>query len=363
MLTLTHETWQMAILAAPAAVVALTFVTLILAIIRRQRWALVLAVVTLALNSATEQIPIRMRRDVTPSEKGESTIRVFEYNICAKAEYYPIHHQPEFVDFVLGQDADLLFLPENTAGVAVDLEQRLKEAYPYSLHSFKEFEYPRSSYADYSIYSRFQLSDYRNYKLDNKQLLADHPYLDSVAVMDMGTHFMAYEVTAQIHGRAVTLLHLHMRSNSYDTAKSEGNRKREKAHNVYDRLLMGYAFRAAEARIVADSLRNCPNPVLICGDMNDLSGSYALRTMQDCRRNNIHEEHRDRLRDVWWECGQGFGFTFVDQHLWLRLDHILYSKEFKPKGVSVPRVPFSDHRPLVADFELEPIPSSTSRTQ
>lgn len=361
MLTLTHETWQMAILAAPIVVVALAIVTLLLFVFRKNRLALLSAIVTLLLNGFTEQIPVRLRRDVIPEKKEQGVLRILEYNICAKAEYYPIHHQPEFTDFIIDQNADLLFLPENTAGVAVDLESRLKAAYPYSLHDFEEFERTGSVYADYSIYSRYPLSNYRNYKLDNHRLLEQHPYLDSLSVMNMGTHFMAYEVTAQIEGQAVTLLHLHMRSNSYDTARSEGNRRRQKAHNVYDRLLMGYAFRAEEARIVADSLRNCPNPIIICGDMNDLSGSYSLRTMQDCRRENIHEEHRDRLRDVWWESGQGFGFTYVDQHLWLRLDHLLYSKEFRPKGVSIPRVPFSDHRPLVADFEMNFTPSSANR--
>lgn len=347
---LTQETIDMMILAAPLLVVALPVVALLLFLFRCFKSGFVLLAVAVFLNCWLEQIPVNLIRQDVPAKKEAGTLRIFEYNICAKAAYYQMHRQPEFVDYILGQDADILFLPENTAGVSVELEAALKNAYPYSVHSFREFETTSGAYADFTLYSRYPLSDYKNYKLDNDSLLREHPYLDSLAVKRLGDHFMAYEATADVNGSPVTLLHVHLRSNLYDDAKAEGEGKRQKVHNVYDRLLVGYAFRAAEARVIAEMLGNCPNPLIVCGDFNDFSGSRAVRAIQNCRRSNVHAEHRDRLNDAWWEGGFGFGFTFSDQHLRLRLDHILYSKEFQLQAVDVPKAPYSDHYPLVADF-------------
>lgn len=343
----------MLIIAAPVMVVLLAGITVLLLLFRCHRSALVVGLMAVGMNVWLEQIPIRPLRPV-PAVKPEGVLRVFEYNICGKAQFYPVHATPEFIDYVLGQDADLLFLPENSGGVAVELEKQLKEDYRYSLHSFPEFEKLRNASADFTLYSRFPLRDYRNYQVDAKQLLIEKPYLDSTTVMSMGTHFMAYEVTADIQGHPVTLLHLHMRSNGYDHAREGVPGRRKKALNVYERLLIGYAYRAAEAQVIANSLSDCPHPLIICGDFNDFSGSRVLETIQRCRRNNTHEAHRDRLRDAWWSRGQGFGFTFADQHLRLRIDHLLYSKEFVVEAVSVPKVKYSDHRPLVTDLRFEP---------
>ena len=343
------ETLDMAILAAPVAVVALVGLGLLMLLLRKHRWGIALLAVALLLNGWAEQIPLRMMRTL-PQEKPEGVLRVFEYNVCGKGPYYPIHARQDFIDYVLGQDADVLFLPENSGGVCVKLEAALKKAYPYSMHSFGRSV---ASCAEYSLYSRYPLSGFKNYVVDNKALLREHPYLDSLAVQGMGDHFMAYEATADVNGKAVMLLHVHMRSNYYDIARADASRRRDKALNVYSRLVIGYAFRAAEARVIADSLGDCPNPLIICGDFNDLCGSRSIRMIQDCRHSNVHADHRDRLRDAWWEGGQGFGFTYADQHLRLRLDHILYSQELELRAVATPRhVKYSDHRPLVADFVL-----------
>lgn len=63
------------------------------------------------------------------------------------------------------------------------------------------------------------------------------------------------------------------------------------------------------------------------------------------------KDERD-LRDAWWERGTGFGITYDDWHLKLRLDHILVSKHFIIQRVEVPRYGLSDHYPVVGDVVL-----------
>ncbi len=350
---LTRETFEMAILAVPMLVIALAAVAVLLLLFRRWRTALVTALLALLVNGLTEQIPLRLPNEGVPDKKPEGTLRVLEYNICGKVEFAPLHGQP-FIDYVRNLDADILFLPENTPGTAHGFERMLRSTYPYSLHDFPAFEDLASVYADLTIYSRYPLSHFRTYKLNPEQILQDHPYLDPDDVKFIGSYMIVYEATADVGGTPVTLLHVHLRTNSYDAAKSKGKGKRQKVHNIYDNLRFGYAYRGEEARSIADSLKDCPNPLIICGDFNDLNGAYCVRTIQQCRSRNIHQDHRDRLSDAWWRGGQGFGFTFVDQKLHLRLDHILYSKEFHLQGVRVDTVSYSDHRPLIADFKFCP---------
>ena len=348
----TQETFEMAILAAPFVVLAFAGIALVLLVFRKWKAALVLAFLALLVNGCTEQIPLRFSPELS-DVKPAGTLRILEYNICGKVEYVPKHQQP-FLDYVKNLDADFLFLPENTPGTSHGFEKMLRTTYPYSLHDFPEFEKLSAIYADLTIYSRFPLSNFRTYRLNMEQILRDYPYLDKDDVEFVGSYMIVYEATADVDGSPVTLVHVHLRTNSYDTAMNKSTGKRQKVHNIYEKLQFGYAYRGLESRSIADSLRNCPNPLIVCGDFNDLSGARCVRTIQNCRSNNIHPNHRDRLNDAWWRGGRGFGFTFVEQKLRLRLDHILYSKEFDLQAVRVDTVSYSDHRPLIADFKFNP---------
>lgn len=343
----------MAILAAPIAVVALAAIAILLLLFRLWKSGLVVLVLSLGLNWWTEQIPLRFSHREVPAVKPAGTLRVLSYNVCGKVSYVPQHGQP-FIDYVKNVDADILFLPENCLGTCFAFEDMLKAEYPYSLHNFPEFEAEKTkNYPDQTLYSRYPLSGYKRYRLDKEAMRERHPFMDSLAVERHGAALMVFEVTADVEGTPVTLLHVHLRTNGFDGAKDSAEGRRSLVHNVYDALMFGYAYRSEEVAVIRDSLAHCPNPLLVCGDFNDFNGSRSVTTVQNSRNHNVHRDHRDRLQDAWWKGGSGMGFTFDDQHLLLRIDHILYSKEFDLQAVSVPQVPYSDHLPLIADFIFE----------
>ena len=56
------------------------------------------------------------------------------------------------------------------------------------------------------------------------------------------------------------------------------------------------------------------------------------------------------LKDSWWEGGNGYGATFHDGMMRLRIDHVLHSDKLKLQNIKVIDTNLSDHNPVVAGF-------------
>ena len=113
--------------------------------------------------------------------------------------------------------------------------------------------------------------------------------------------------------------------------------------NKWDALQKGYEERAKEADILHDALAREPYPAIVMGDMNDISGSYTIRRIEAAG-----------LADAWWKGGFGYGATYHDHGLRLRLDHILYDEErLTLSDVKVIDTDASDHNALVGGFRIE----------
>ena len=112
---------------------------------------------------------------------------------------------------------------------------------------------------------------------------------------------------------------------------------------LINNIKKGYETRNKEAKIICDSLNNYHGPIIIAGDLNDISGSKTLYTLQK----------EINLNDAWWKSGFGYGITSFSKHLYFRLDHILFSHHFKSTSINIPKVDFSDHYPIVTNLEIQ----------
>lgn len=83
-----------------------------------------------------------------------------------------------------------------------------------------------------------------------------------------------------------------------------------------------------------------PVEALICGDFNDSPMSYTYYKMKKGRE------------DSFVQAGNGFGATYSTLWPLLRIDYILYPKEFAAVGHRTPKVPFSDHYPVIAEIDI-----------
>ena len=87
------------------------------------------------------------------------------------------------------------------------------------------------------------------------------------------------------------------------------------------------------------------------GDMNDISGFYTLRRIEAAE---LLRQGSAELADAWWKGGFGYGTTYHDHGLRLRLDHILYDEHcLTLSDVNVIDTDASDHNELVGGFRIE----------
>lgn len=87
------------------------------------------------------------------------------------------------------------------------------------------------------------------------------------------------------------------------------------------------------------------------GDMNDISGSYTLRRIESVE---LLRHGSAGLTDAWWKGGFGYGTTYHDHSLRLRLDYILYDEDrLTLTDVKEIDTDASDHNALVGGFRFE----------
>ena len=91
---------------------------------------------------------------------------------------------------------------------------------------------------------------------------------------------------------------------------------------------------------VFSDIENCPFDSFVCGDFNDNPMSYTYYRMTRGRK------------DAFVEAGNGFGATFATMWPLLRIDYVLYPEQFKAVYHEIPRVPWSDHYPVITEIEL-----------
>jgi len=108
--------------------------------------------------------------------------------------------------------------------------------------------------------------------------------------------------------------------------------------NLYSRLRRGFVSRALQAKILRESIRQSPYPVIVTGDFNDTPVSYAYRKI------------RKGLNDSFVNSGYGAGFTYKGNYPPNRIDYILYDNALINNYFEILKVRYSDHYPVVGYF-------------
>jgi endonuclease/exonuclease/phosphatase family metal-dependent hydrolase len=108
---------------------------------------------------------------------------------------------------------------------------------------------------------------------------------------------------------------------------------------VLKKIIEASKQRAKQTDIVANAIANSPYPVIVCGDLNDFPLSYTYLNLSK------------GLRDSYSVKGKYPGVTWDNFGIRQRIDVIFYDKKFKCTSHKVIEKSFSDHYPVVAEFE------------
>ena len=114
----------------------------------------------------------------------------------------------------------------------------------------------------------------------------------------------------------------------------------DKALGVTKRLRKSFESRGKEVQIIKRHIENSPYPTIICGDFNDTPVSYTYQKLGE-----------DKL-DGFLESGNGFGATFT-KIPFLRIDYILYDKQFSSSDFITHQEILSDHRAISCKIKLD----------
>ena len=99
-------------------------------------------------------------------------------------------------------------------------------------------------------------------------------------------------------------------------------------------------LRPKQVNQVFDHIEASPMDAFVCGDFNDNPMSYTYQRLKRGRK------------DSFMEAGKGFGATFSLLWPMLRIDYVLFPDSCEGLKYDVPRLPFSDHYPVITEISI-----------
>lgn len=315
-----RQVFYFMLLLSPLIVVSLATATVVLLILGNWITAIVLLCCTTIVNWHTKVFAINVSGKQT-SRNYRGQLKILTYNVNrAYADSENSCNDSDLVNTILAQEPDIILLQEFNP----DLHKQVNEVLT------KQYQYGSKNDAG----SRFK-SVYSKYLIENYQQLNEGDDVLPICLMRLN-----------INGCLCWIVNCHLMSNNVSVVNRAVRRKGVNAirwsKKVIKNICHGYEIRQKQSEVLINYIREIQEPVLVCGDFNDICCSSTLRKFE-----------RVGLVDAWWNNGFGFGFSFSGQKMKFRLDHILYStNNLQLKRIHVISSKVSDHRPLVACFDI-----------
>lgn len=264
----------------------------------------ILWLLLIGANIYLKLIPIHFRF----TKDDVSDICLLTYNVHSESEDFE-RYASDIANGILAKSPDFIFLTEYDRLANDTIRNRLSKHYSYIVERFRKGAYEGDSF-------------YSKWEIDSVMKLAFPWYYSS-----------AYRV--QIHKATDTLV-------IYCCHLSSNNMKLKEGR--WASLQEGRKLRSIEADMLAMALQKEKYPVIVMGDMNDVPGTTTVRKIKSAG-----------LKDAWWQGGCGYGSTYHDGWIKLRIDYVFYDdQQLKLKTVDVVgEKEWSDHRAIVARFDLK----------
>lgn len=186
----------------------------------------------------------------------------------------------------------------------------------------------------HAVFSKYPLRNETRYPLYDKayNMLGVEVIIDSAHIFNLNV----------IHLTSVGFGRKEM--NYIDEVKEKGVDAQDESQSksLLKKLRDASAARAGLANRIDSIKRRMDYPVIICGDFNDVPGSYVYSTI------------KGKLSDAFTGKGAGLGRTYRHIFPTLRIDYIFYDNDaLSIEGYKRPDVGLSDHYPVIANFSLK----------
>lgn len=136
--------------------------------------------------------------------------------------------------------------------------------------------------------------------------------------------------------------HLKSMKMDMDKYKEEVAKVKNNMTSMFNKLRQGAVNRAKQIDLLLEHAGKSPYPVIICGDFNETPYSYNYFKVRSHYKNAFEQK------------GNGFGFTYNQDRLPIRIDHQFYNEKVELlKFKTCSKIKFSDHFPLKSVYALK----------
>lgn len=268
-----------------------------------------------------------------PDDATKRTFTLLTYNVIHfidQDERYPGDVNPT-MGYILSADADIVCLQEVLElGVSERLHLRaaqidsLSQRYPHIIVNG----------SGAVLFSKFPVTP-----------------LDIAAGKEPGCDVAAYAI--DIYGKRVAVYNVHLRSfgltgadrNLYrDLTKLHGKGRMDEVKTELIRKIETAAVeRADEMEVLTRDIQKTGGAnVIVCGDFNDVPGSWSVRRLGDID-----------LRPVWPDTGLGYMRTYNRNRFYFQIDHVLWRGNMQPVRMQRGNVTCSDHFPVLTTWVID----------
>ena len=264
-------------------------------------------------------------------EQGEQTLKIVSYNVgrfSLNSDLHGIYNRKMCSDsvfrFLESLDADIICLQEFHAPDADQVKNYIDRKMQGYKAEYYMFPTKDGAFGNVTL-SRLPVKSKGKIKFDESANLAIYTDYETGghAFRVYNCHFESYNVSMSGLMRAVASRDTTVISETGDKVKRSIKRRPEQVDKVFSHI------------------EHCSVETFVCGDFNDNPMSYTYYRMTRGRK------------DTFVESGNGFGATYAGLWPMLRIDYVLSPGSFIPLSHRTPRLPLSDHYPVVAELGFD----------
>jgi hypothetical protein len=265
-----------------------------------------------------------------PKTKNENNVRIISWNVSGFNGIMPKTNMKlrsqEIAYSIKKWNPDIICLQEyNTnerKGDVANHSQYFEKEFPYSFFSKDYHSKDGSYYAGCIIYAKYKIISAIRHSFSNKESLLETTLVKGADTLQVfTTHLYSYRF-------------------KHDDFEAIDDASKNK-WGVLKKMKNAFQQRAAQAEIVANSIKETRYPSIITGDFNDVPSSYTYQKISK------------GWKDAFLEKGFGLGVTYLGLSPTLRIDYILTNQAWEVMSFEQVDENLSDHHMIMADLLLK----------